>query len=172
MKTSETIKAMCNAKNIIAFKQIDKREFEGLMTNPYHTLPYEITNPMLRDLSFCEAYQSDMLVNIENIRENIKRLLANLETTTMLVTGIRKHGVDGNSQFDNNVQNWYSFNNYGMMSAYYRRIYIVEFMIIDDDFKYKNEILGDTKLEYYKGDLCILLHDATNDIPYTNQDKE
>ena len=127
-------------------------------------LPYDITNPLLKDIHLVEQYMSDLLVNINSIRADIMESAAKHENPEgYSVIGFRKQGVDGETYITCRLKEW--FNNFvrSLAAEYYRRVYIVKWYPVS---KSNNEEFGRM---YDSNDIIIELIDASNCIPYNDQ---
>jgi hypothetical protein len=160
---TQILNEMCKTDNIKAFVLIDKQEFEKITGSKPYVLPFTITDILLQDIHLCDNYKSDLLVSIQTLQDEIKDLIIHPDLKSKhVVFGYRKNGVDGNLAFIVNFKTWCEQHNYSMAANYYRRCYIAEIGIVDDNFAYK-EIYGKTA-QYYNGDIYILLYNASNNI--------
>lgn len=161
--TYDILDKMCNSSKIKNITFIDKNEFNKIKNNKDYHLPYNITDILLSDINLCDNYKSDLLVSINNLREELIDLIKNpTSTPKLLMLGYRKNGVDGNTLFLSNIDTWGKQLNYDMAANYYRRNYIIEIGIINDNFKYTEQYSNAPK--YLKDDIYMVVHDVTNNI--------
>lgn len=143
---------MAEHGNQIAVHGIDYSSFR----NPdAFVVPYEITDPMLGNVHLVDSYRSDLLISIGSLREKILDKDLDRSEPKYIVVALRRQGVDGNEYFLNNLKNWHDTGEFANRSNYYRRIFVVKMVHSDKS-----------------GDLELTLVDATDAIPYSNQNPE
>lgn len=153
--------------NVVHTSVIRKDELSSDLNRPMRfTLPYDITNPLLKDIHLVEQYMSDLLVNINSIRADImESILKNKIPEGYSVIGFRKYGVDGETYVICRLKEWFDNFARNLAAEYYRRMYIVKWYPVS---KSNNE---NFKQMYNPNDIIIELIDASNCIPYNDQNE-
>ena len=155
MTESKNIQYLSEHGKTINLCTIRRSELESAKEKPqYFALPYDITEPILQSIHLVQRFSSDVLCNINTLKNEI----LDGEEHNILVFGLRDSGVDGNSYFDGRISEWMRWNNHAALSNYYRKIFVVEYQIMKETSMVDGHY-------YEKGDYMVIVKDATHAIP-------
>lgn len=118
--------------------------------NSFQIIPHDITDTLIENTGrFCERHQSDLLIDINRIKEDVKEAFAEKSDATLAwLIGIRRDGVDGNSFVCARLRET-GRNGYANPAVYYRRLYLV--LAYQEAYQEEDDL----------NEICLELHDIS-----------